>query len=212
MAFGLTDGEPKPKAMPGPTFWLGFGLDPAIVAPVILANTPFEPVSVDTVNKYLSAARAWHIAQGWPPPLSEADLDRTTWSLRGLRNLQGTARTQPVRPPITLQMMRALCSVSTTLSTLAFGRWPLLGHDAVRGGFGSESPSFDPAKHLKRQDVFFGSDLDGKPYARLDLLSAKTALAGEIQHIFVVPQPGLCPWSHSPASSTMPKVMDVLGV
>ncbi|KAJ7886405.1 hypothetical protein B0H14DRAFT_2563344 [Mycena olivaceomarginata] len=74
-------------------------------------------------------------------------------------------------------------------------------------------PSFDPAKHLKRQDVFFGSDLDGKPYARLDLLSAKTALAGEIQHIFVVPQPGLCPWSwHSPASTTMPKVMDVLGV
>ncbi|KAJ7834446.1 hypothetical protein B0H14DRAFT_2363800, partial [Mycena olivaceomarginata] len=72
------------------------------------ATDPLLPVFVDTVNKYLAAVRAWHIAQGWPPPLSESDFDRITWSLCGLRNLQGTARKQPVRPPITLEMMRAL--------------------------------------------------------------------------------------------------------
>ncbi|KAJ7868264.1 hypothetical protein B0H14DRAFT_2572500 [Mycena olivaceomarginata] len=92
------------------SFALWAPTDPAIVAPVILANTPFEPVSVDTVNQYLTAARAWR------------RILVPTWM------------------------------------------------------------------------------------ARLDLPSAKTALAGEIQHIFVVPQPGLCPWSHyaiSPASSQL---------
>ncbi|KAJ7229422.1 hypothetical protein B0H12DRAFT_979010, partial [Mycena haematopus] len=93
------------------SFALWAATDPSLVAPVALVDTPFEPVSVDTVNKYLSAVRAWHIAQGWPPPLSESDFERITWSLRGLRNLQGAARKQPVRPPITLQMMRALRAV-----------------------------------------------------------------------------------------------------
>ncbi|KAJ7225228.1 hypothetical protein B0H12DRAFT_1002157, partial [Mycena haematopus] len=93
------------------SFALWAATDPSLVAPAVLLDTPFEPVSIDTVNKYLSAVRAWHIAQGWPPPLSEPDFERITWSLRGLRNLQGTARKQPVRPPITLQMMRALRAV-----------------------------------------------------------------------------------------------------
>ncbi|KAJ7248127.1 hypothetical protein B0H12DRAFT_1235045 [Mycena haematopus] len=88
------------------SFALWAATDPSLVAPAVLLDTPFEPVSIDTVNKYLSAVRAWHIAQGWPPPF-EPDFERITWSLRGLRNLQGTARKQPVRPPITLQMMRA---------------------------------------------------------------------------------------------------------
>ncbi|KAJ7435637.1 hypothetical protein FB451DRAFT_1062392, partial [Mycena latifolia] len=90
------------------SFALWAATDPSIVAPAVLENAPFEPVSVDTVNKYLSAVRAWHIAQGWPPPLSETDLERIAWSLRGLRNLQGERRKHPVRPPITLAMMRAL--------------------------------------------------------------------------------------------------------
>ncbi|KAJ7216471.1 hypothetical protein GGX14DRAFT_297626, partial [Mycena pura] len=90
------------------SFALWAATDPVIVAPAVLEGTPFEPVSVDTVHKYLSAVRAWHIAQGWPPPLSEADLDRITWSLRRLNNIQGHARKRPVRPPITLVMMRAL--------------------------------------------------------------------------------------------------------
>lgn len=53
--------------------------------------------------------------------------------------------------------------------------------------------AFDGAKHLKRRDVLFSTDLDSKPYARLDLPSAKTAAPGEIQQVFLVEEPGLCP-------------------
>lgn len=42
---------------------------------------PFEPVSVGVVRKYLAAVRAWHIVQGWPPPLTEDDHKRINWSL-----------------------------------------------------------------------------------------------------------------------------------
>ena len=48
-------------------------------------------------------------------------------------------------------------------------------------------------KHLTRKDAHFGNDLDGKPYARLDLPSSKTAKPGKIQSVFLVPQEGLCP-------------------
>ena len=48
-------------------------------------------------------------------------------------------------------------------------------------------------KHLTRKDAHFGFDLDGKPYARLDLPSSKTAKPGEIQSVFLIPQEGLCP-------------------
>jgi hypothetical protein len=44
-------------------------------------SIPFEPVSIGVARKYLSAVRAWHIAQGWPPPLSESHHDRINWSL-----------------------------------------------------------------------------------------------------------------------------------
>ena len=50
--------------------------------------------------------------------------------------------------------------------------------------------AFDKTKHLKHRDIFFGSDLDGKQYACLDLPSAKTAKPGEIQSVFMVPQDG----------------------
>ncbi|KAJ7185068.1 hypothetical protein C8R46DRAFT_809771, partial [Mycena filopes] len=107
--FSIPEASRLPAAFPLlHSFALWAATDPTILAPTVLGNTPFEPVSVDTVNKYLSAVRAWHIAQGWPPPLSEDDLDRIGWSLRGLRNLQGESRKQPVRPPITLAMLRAL--------------------------------------------------------------------------------------------------------
>ena len=48
--------------------------------------------------------------------------------------------------------------------------------------------AFNHSKHLKRQDVFLGNDLDNNPYARLDLPSAKTAKPGEIQQIYLVGQ------------------------
>ncbi|PCH32997.1 hypothetical protein WOLCODRAFT_21671, partial [Wolfiporia cocos MD-104 SS10] len=53
--------------------------------------------------------------------------------------------------------------------------------------------SFSGTLHLKRSDALLASDLDGKPYARLDLPSAKTAHPGEVQHIWLVCQGSLCP-------------------
>ena len=89
------------------SFALWAATDPESVDPLLLANTQFEPVSVGVVKKYLSAVRAWHIAQGWPEPPSELDHNRINWSLRGLENIQGT-RSRPLWPPITLNMLRAL--------------------------------------------------------------------------------------------------------
>ena len=55
--------------------------------------------------------------------------------------------------------------------------------------------TFSPTKHLTRKDARFSVDLDGRPYAGLDLPSLKTAKPGEIQSVFLVPQDGLCPLS-----------------
>lgn len=52
---------------------------------------------------------------------------------------------------------------------------------------------FNGLKHLKRIDAHLDVDLDGKPYARLDLPAAKTAATGKIQSVHVVPQNDLCP-------------------
>jgi hypothetical protein len=52
--------------------------------------------------------------------------------------------------------------------------------------------AFDGSKHLKRKDIFFGLDLDGKQFARLDLPSAKTAKAGETQSVYLIRQSNVC--------------------
>lgn len=80
--------------------------DPSLLDPRIgtTSGAQFEPVSVTAIRKYLAAVRAWHIAQGWPAPLSDDNYSRINWSLRGLENIQG-ARKRPVRPPITLTML-----------------------------------------------------------------------------------------------------------
>jgi hypothetical protein len=54
-------------------------------------------------------------------------------------------------------------------------------------------PAFNGSKHLKCKDVHQGRDLDGRPYACLDLPAAKTAAAGEIQSVVLLPQGDLCP-------------------
>ncbi|KAG1765080.1 hypothetical protein EDD22DRAFT_775428 [Suillus occidentalis] len=71
-----------------------------------------DPSPVDVARKYLSAVRAWHIAQGWQPPLSDSHHSRINWSLRGLENLQ-SGRRKPLRPPITLPMLSALKATLT---------------------------------------------------------------------------------------------------
>jgi hypothetical protein len=179
------------------SFALWAATDPEAVDSLLLNTAQFEPVSVSVIKKYLSAVRAWHIAQGWPEPLSEADHNRINWSLRGLENIQGT-RSRALRPPITLNMLRGL-KVTLNLSepfdaciwamaSCSFFGMMRFGEVSV-----ASRSTFSGAKHLKRSDVFLGSDLDRKCYARLDLPSAKTAKPGEIQSVYLTAQGDLCP-------------------
>ncbi|KAG2135441.1 hypothetical protein DEU56DRAFT_712113, partial [Suillus clintonianus] len=157
-----------------------------------------DPSIADSfLKKYLSAVRAWHLAQGWQPPLTPDHFTRINWSLRGMENLQGTRR-KPVRPPITLRMLVAIKATLRidqpfdaciwAMSSCAFFGMMRFGEVAVKS-----RTSFDKSKHITRKDVHFGVDLAGKPYARLDLPRAKTAKSGETQSVFIVEQGDICP-------------------
>jgi len=175
--------------------------DPSIAEPILrspaIGTVPFEPVSVTVVRKYLSAVHAWHLAQGWPPPLSAEHLTRINWSLQGLENLQGTRR-KPLRPPITLCMLAAIKATLQlnqpfdaciwAISSCAFFGMMRFSKVTI-----NSCTDFNASKHITRKDVFFGTDLVRKPYARLDLPSAKTAKPGETQSVFIVEQGELCP-------------------
>ena len=171
--------------------------DPDTLGPEASTGIPFEPVSVGVARKYLSAIRAWHVAQGWPPPLTEDDHERINWSLRGLENIQGS-RKRPIRPPITISMLQSLRASLVlgdsfdaciwAMATCAFWGMMRFGEVSVKS-----RNDFDKAKHVKRRDVVFGFDRDGKQYARLDLPSAKTTKPGEVQSVYLIPQNGLCP-------------------
>ncbi len=161
-------------------------------------DIPFEPISVAAAGKYLDAVRAWHIAQGWPPPLSDANRERINWSLRGLENLQARHRSRPPRPPVSLHMLGQLRdsldledpfeACIWAIAACAF--WGLMRFGEVTV---HSRAAFSPSLHLTRANALFGTDLNGKEYARLDLPSAKTARAGEIQHVFLCKQNSLCP-------------------
>lgn len=159
----------------------------------------FEPVSLGVARKYLSAVRAWHIAQGWPAPLSDSHHDRINWSLCGLENLHG-GRRKPLRPPISLPMLTALKATPVlsdpfdaciwAMASCAFFGMMHFGEVSV-----ASRSAFNPLKHLTRTHAFFGHDLQSNPYARLDLPSAKTAWTGETQSVFLNEQGDLCPLS-----------------
>ena len=176
---------------------LPYGPQPISTCLNLPRNIPFKPVSVTVVKKYLVAIRAWHIAQGWPPPLSEEDHNHISWSLQGLENLQGN-RKCPIHPPITISMLYALhASLSIdepfdaciwAMALCAF--WGMMCFSEVSV---TSRSAFDMAKHLTRKDAHFDFDLDGKPYVHLDLPSSKMAKPGKIQSIFLIPQEGLCP-------------------
>ncbi|EPQ55316.1 hypothetical protein GLOTRDRAFT_41871, partial [Gloeophyllum trabeum ATCC 11539] len=176
----------------------------------------WAPISVKAARKYLSAVRAWHLAQGWPPPLSQEESERINWLLRGLDNIQLSKRSRPPRQPITIAMLTALkltlnlsdpfdACIWTICSCSFFGLMRF-GEATVKS-----RADFDGSRHLKRIDSTFAHDLDGRRYARLDLPAAKTAKPGEIQHIFLNEQGNLCPlWALEnlvavvPASATDP--------
>ncbi|PSS03517.1 hypothetical protein PHLCEN_2v3985 [Hermanssonia centrifuga] len=161
-------------------------------------DTPFEPVAVATVRKYLAAMRAWHIAQGWPAPLSTSDMERINWSLRGLNRIQQGRRTRPPRPPITLAMLAALKRTLNLANPFDACVWAMACCSfwgMMRFGEVSVTSrnQFNPRRNITRAHVFFGHDLDGRPYARLDLPAAKTAKPGETQSVFLNQQGETCP-------------------
>ena len=172
-------------------------MDPSMVDSDLLRRVPLELVSVTVVKKYLSAIWAWHIIQGWPPPLSEEDHDCIGWSLHSLENIQKNCK-RPIHSPITLNMLWALqASLNINepfdaciwaMALCAFWGMMRFGEVAV-----TTRSTFNKDKHLTHKDAHFGFNQDGKPYACLDLPSAKTAKPGEIQSIFLIPQEGLCP-------------------
>jgi len=66
---------------------------------------PTRPIADSTVHKYLTAVKAWHVVQGWPPPLSNDQKERVNWSLRGMAKLQAGRHRKPIRPPVTTSML-----------------------------------------------------------------------------------------------------------
>ncbi|TFY61177.1 hypothetical protein EVJ58_g4674 [Rhodofomes roseus] len=166
---------------------------------IALATAPaFEPVGRDAVRKYLSAIRAWHLAQGWPAPLSADQLSSIDFHLRGLERHVG-ARRVPPRPPVTIHMLAALRAGldlnnpfdACVWAAAACAFWGLMrfGEITVRS-----RAAFDGSKHIKRADAMTALDVNGKLYARLDLPAAKTARQGEIQSVYLVVQgPTVCP-------------------
>nr|VWP01309.1 Non-specific serine/threonine protein kinase (EC [Ganoderma boninense] len=181
------------------SFALWASADPDPLDPLYTqSDTPFEPVATVTTRKYLAAVRAWHIAQGWPPPLSKDDFDRINWSLRGLDRMQAGKRSRPPRPPITLPMLsflRAVLQIDTpfdaciwALATCAFWGMMRFGEVSVHA-----RSNFSPRTHVCRKHVIFATDLDNRPYAKLLLPAAKTAKPGEFQEVFITPQGSLCP-------------------
>ncbi|KAG2051500.1 hypothetical protein BDR06DRAFT_889764, partial [Suillus hirtellus] len=146
---------------------------------------------------YLSAVRAWHIAQGWPPPLNNSNHEHINWSLRGLENLHGRKH-KLLRPPITLTMLMALKATLTlsdpfnaciwAMASCAFFRMMRFGEVSCKSRV-----AFNTSLHLTRAHAFFGMDLRNCHYAHLDLPAAKTACPGETQSVFLNEQGDLCP-------------------
>lgn len=161
-------------------------------------ETVYEPVSSTTASKYLSAVRAWHIIQGWPPPLTDADNERISFSLRGLARIQGSRRKRPPRPPVSLAMLLALHDDLDLTSSFDAAVWAA----AACGFFGlmrmgeltvQSRSAFKPERHITRQGALFGRDDNDVEYAKLTLPSAKTANPGETQDVFLATQGRVSP-------------------
>jgi hypothetical protein len=195
---------PEEARLPAPyevlfAFALWASTTPDPLDPIFADGTLFEPVAVATARKYLSAVRAWHLAQGWPAPLSDGDHDRINWSLRGLSHLEALQRKHPPCPPATLAMLAAL-RISLNLAdpfeaavwaicSCAFWGLMRFGEATVK-----TRKDYSPTKHASRASARFGRDQLGLPYAKITLPTAKTAAPGQTQDIFLTQQLGpLCP-------------------
>ncbi len=180
------------------SFVLWASTDPEHHNSFFLGGHIFEPVAVDTARKYLSAVGTWHIAQGWPSPLTDSDHKCIEFTLRGLARIQGGSRHKPPRPPVTLWMLAALHAVldltdpfdAAIWAAASCALWGMMRFGEVTV---ASRRAFTGALHLKWSDALMGRDLDNKPYAKLCLPAAKTAKPGEIQEVFLAQQGDLCP-------------------
>lgn len=180
------------------SFVLWAASDPSPNDIALAGDVPFEPVAGTTIRKYMSAVRAWHLAQGWTPPLSSDELIRINWSLRGLENQQAQRRKRPLRPPITIHMLATLKQEldlthswdACVWAAACCAFWGLMRFGEVTV---KSRAAFTPGKCLARKHMVSATDIDGRPYIRLDLPSAKTAAPGEIQSVWLVREGTLCP-------------------
>ena len=89
---------------------------------------------------------------------------------------------------VTLNLSEPFDACVWAMASCAFFRMMCFGEVSV-----TTQNAFSGTKHLKRKDVFLGSDLNGKHYAHLDLPSVKTAKPGEIQSVYLTAQSSVCP-------------------
>ena len=118
--------------------------------------------------------------------------------IHSMSNIQAGSQKKPLHPPITIAQLRALqltLSLSKPFNACLWAMATCVFWGLMRFGkvLVPSRNAFSPSKHLTRGGVWAGFDDDSKCYYQLDLPSAKIATAGEIQHIFLIKQPGLCP-------------------
>jgi hypothetical protein len=104
---------PEADRLPAPfevlhSFILWASADADIAALSPSSPPPTAPVAESTVRHYLAAIRAWHLVQGWNPPLGDSERDRINISLRGIAKLQAARHQKPIRPPVTTAMLHLL--------------------------------------------------------------------------------------------------------
>jgi len=194
---------PEKDRLPAPfdvlhSFVLWATADATVVPPSSAHTLHSDPISESTARHYLAAVRAWHIVQGWNPPLTDLGHDRINFSLRGIAKLQAEHHKRPIRPPVTtttLRLVQKSLNLNSpfdacfwAITTCAFWGMMRLGETTVQSRH-----DFSPSRYLTRGDYTEAVDTKNRPYLRLDLPSAKTAKPGERQSVWLVPQGDLCP-------------------
>ena len=123
------------------------------------STTQFKTISVTTIRKYLAAMWAWHIAQGWPAPLSEEHHNCINWSLCGLENIQGSHK-KPVHPPVRLPMLQVIKAALNISEPFDACIWAIClcaywGMMWLREVTVNSCNTFDKSKQLTWKDTFF---------------------------------------------------------
>jgi hypothetical protein len=200
----------RPEVLHAFALWVACTPDP--LDPVFADGTLFEPVSVATARKYISAIQTWHVAQGFPAPLRDEDFARLKFTFRRLNNIDRNRRTKAPRPPFTPRLLDSLRDHLDLASsfdaciwaaaTCAFWGMMRFGEVTVKSraknGVQADADGlgggFDGARHLKRRDMVISYDSQGSLYIKLTLPAAKSVPLGETQDVFIPRQhPMLCP-------------------